>query len=447
VESVVDLLAGQAARKKLGLLCWTDPELPRMIYGDPVRLRQVLLNLIGNAVKFTAGGEIFVKLSVRNEVTGTLLHVDVTDTGIGIPSEMIQHLFNAFTQVDASTTRKFGGTGLGLAISHRLIRKMGGRIWVESREGLGSHFQFEIPLHPAASANGLRRPYAVHDAAFAGKRVLILDRSANSRWILCRHAESFGMVPVAVQEAEEALTLIAGGRQPFDLAVVDQMSGEDSLVSKIRRVPGGNHLPILMLTWLGENHGALNDTGLEATLAKPVKASSLLQAFRTFLTPASALPLSRQAAPVSIPSIKAADSSAFANHPQPLRILVAEDNPVNQKVVSLHLQRLGYQAVLTSNGLEALQAVQSERFDVLLLDVQMPVMDGLEAARQICQSLLPEDRPWMIALTANAFGSDREGCLEAGMNDYLSKPVRADNLQHALRMAYEAKGKGSALMA
>ncbi|MES2709404.1 MAG: response regulator [Verrucomicrobiota bacterium] len=436
VESVMDLLAGQAARKNLDLLYWIDPEVPAAILGDPVRLRQVLVNLAGNAIKFTQEGEILVKLSVRQGESGALLHTAVIDTGIGIPEGRTDRLFNAFSQVDASTTRRFGGTGLGLAISHRLIRNMGGRIWVESRGDTGSIFQFEIPLEPAgmpvsiaaaASPEGLR--------SLDGQRVLIVDDSGNSRWILRRHTESWGMRPTTAGNAGEALARITAGEK-FDLAIIDAvMPGMDGygLAAGIRREPAGHGLPILMLTAMGDISRAPKPPGRSGILNKPVKVPSLLQALRNILVP---VPPARPA-----PSAGGGGGGEKPGIARPLRILVAEDNPVNQRVVILHLQRMGYEAAMAGNGLEALEAVGRETFDVILLDVQMPEMDGLEAAREICLRQPADQRPWMIALTANAFGSDRDECLAAGMNDYLSKPVRGENLQHALRAAYEERLK------
>ncbi|MES2707597.1 MAG: response regulator [Verrucomicrobiota bacterium] len=429
MESVLDLLAGQAARKKLDLMGWIDPDVPPAILGDPTRLRQVLVNLVSNAVKFTHQGEVFIKLSVIRNGTGPQLRVTVTDTGIGIPADGIDRLFGVFSQMDASTTRRFGGTGLGLAISQRLVQNMGGHIRVESRVGQGSVFQFEIPLHDAAATPAPPEP---DPRGMEGLRVLIVDDNATQRWILHGHTSSWGLRPTAAEGASQALERIRGGEK-FDLAVIDAMMPEMdgyALAAEIRRHCGETGPKILLLAPMGDLNPHTGTPEISVTLNKPVKAGPLLLALRnTWAPPAS---------PAAPRSGCDADRGVKPGISRPLRILVAEDNPVNQRVVALHLQRMGYDSVIVGNGLEALQAVQKEKFDVLLMDVQMPGMDGLEAAREIRRLHPPAARPWIIALTANAFGSDRDDCLAAGMNDYLSKPVRAESLQRALRMAADA---------
>ncbi|MDB6132885.1 MAG: multi-sensor hybrid histidine kinase [Verrucomicrobiales bacterium] len=434
VESVLDLLAGHAAKKKLDLMCWIDPEAPEAILSDPTRLRQVLVNLVGNAVKFTNKGEVFLKISITRQEAGNFLHAAVSDTGIGIPESQRSRLFSAFSQVDASTTRRFGGTGLGLAISHRLIQNMGGRIWVESAEGKGSIFHFEIPLLPveipssAAMAMVTANPGPSAMRNLAGLRILIVDDNATNRWVLKMQIESWGMVPVTAENAAQALEQINAGER-FDLAIVDViMPGMDGyeLAAEIRRHRSEQELPILVLTSVGERGRDSKSLGLSGVLTKPVKVLPLFNAVRNILTAAYS-------------PRKAAADSPSDDQPgaaRPLRILVAEDNPVNQRVVNLHLNRMGYSAITVSNGLEALHAVEEGEFDVILMDVQMPGMDGMEAAREICRRYPPDTRPWMIALTANALGSDRDECLAAGMDDYLSKPVRSENLLRALRTAY-----------
>ncbi|MES2709535.1 MAG: response regulator [Verrucomicrobiota bacterium] len=433
MESVLDLLARQAARKNLDLMGWIDPALPAAVLGDPTRLRQVLVNLVSNAVKFTSRGEVCIKLSMRRNADGPWLHAAVTDTGIGIPAEGMHRLFGVFSQVDASTTRRFGGTGLGLAISQRLIRNMGGRIWGESEVGKGSSFQFMIPLHPVDfPASASQAPEGMK-----GMRVLIVDDNATHRWILSMRIQAWHMIPTAAAGAPEALERIRNGEK-FDLAIIDAMMPEMdgyALAAGMREHHGGSELRILILASMEDSHRDPAPMGI-SVLNKPLKAGPLLHALRNTLASTST------AAPKPPPD--PAGEGEMPGTSRPLRILVAEDNPVNQKVVALHLQRMGYQSVMVGNGLEAVQAVQEREFDVLLMDVQMPEMDGLEAAREICRRQPPAGRPWMIALTANAFGGDRDDCLAAGMNDYLSKPVRGDGLQRALRSAFEERlGKSS----
>ncbi|RYD37991.1 MAG: response regulator [Verrucomicrobiaceae bacterium] len=433
VESVLDLLAGQAAKKKLDLMYWIDSGVPEAIVSDPTRLRQVLVNLTSNAIKFTDKGEIFLKLSVRQGKNGPMLHAAVRDSGIGIPAGRMDRLFSAFSQVDASTTRRFGGTGLGLAICRRLIENMAGRIWAESEEGKGSVFQFEIPLQSAqapASAGTLETGVAIR--SLEGLSILIVDDNATNRWILEMQINSWSMRSTSVEGAGQALGLITSGGK-FDLAIIDVMMPEMDgyeLVAEIRRLRSQRELPILMLTSLGEVNRDSRQLGISAVLSKPVKNSPLFNTVSQILTAAAT-------APKGAPAASGVDGNAGVL--RPLRILVAEDNPVNQRVVALHLQRMGYRAVMAGNGLEVLDALRRTPYDVILLDVQMPEMDGLEAAREICHRYPPGSRPWMIALTANALGGDEEECLAAGMNDYLSKPVRGGSLQTALQRAYEER--------
>ncbi|RYD37199.1 MAG: hybrid sensor histidine kinase/response regulator [Verrucomicrobiaceae bacterium] len=431
-ESVMDLLAGAAAAKKLELICWTDPAVPQAVLGDPTRLRQVLMNLVGNAIKFTTRGEVFLKVSVREHGGASWLHAAVRDTGIGISAEGRERLFAVFSQVDASTTRRFGGTGLGLAISQRIIRTMGGDIQVESEVGKGSTFQFEIPLRPVESP---APPETVGNDAQAARhlkdmRVLIVDDNAASRWVLQAQCASWSMQPTVAEGAREALALTAAGEK-YHLAIIDglmpDMDGYE-LMARIREERNAQELPILILTSMDDPGRDWKSLEIPAVLAKPVRAAALLGAVRDILRPAPGAVARRPAAPppVETPGI-----------PGSLRILVAEDNPVNQRVVALHLQRMGCPHTMVANGAEALDAVARTRFDVILMDVQMPVMDGLEAARELCRLYPADQRPWIIALTANAQGSDRDECLEAGMNDYLSKPVRGESLRQALCRAFE----------
>ncbi|MDB6134409.1 MAG: two-component hybrid sensor and regulator [Verrucomicrobiales bacterium] len=451
MESVMDLLAGQAAKKKLDLMGWIDPALPAAIIGDPTRLRQVLTNLVSNALKFTHEGEVFIKLSLMREESGPWLRVAVMDTGIGISPAGMERLFSAFSQVDTSTTRRFGGTGLGLAISQRLVQHMGGEIRVESELDKGSIFRFAIPLQEAAPPPG---PLLLLPET-EGLRVLIVDDNVTSRWILEQHCRSCCMVPVMAGGPGKALDLIRDG-EPFDLAVIDSLMPEMdgyALAAEIRKLRGEASPRILILASIAAPFPDPKPADIAGVLNKPIKTGPLLLALRNafFAVPPPKPQTESQPQTQPLPSAggtNGADSAGGGEKPgtlRPLRILVAEDNPINQRVVALHLDRMGYGCVMAANGLEALQAVQDAKFDVLLLDVQMPEMDGLTAARELCRRYAPSGRPWMIALTANAFGSDRDECLAAGMNDYLSKPVRAGNLQRALQAAFDEKVKRASL--
>jgi PAS domain S-box-containing protein len=431
VESALDLVAGPAAAKRLELMYWMEGDVPACISGDPTRLRQVLVNLLSNAVKFTEDGEVFVKLSVRRDHTGGgLLHVAVRDTGIGIPAERMNRLFQAFSQVDSSTTRRYGGTGLGLAISHRLIDKMGGRLWVDSQVGRGSTFQFEVPVKEAAPSEPAA-PVAM--LSMAGMRALLVDDNETSRGILQKQLTSLGMQVVVAADAEEALEKIKED-ETFDLAVLDVLMPRTDgyeLAAAIRKQRPEMRLPILMLTSVGCREGDLKALGIAGVLTKPVKEAVLFQALQAAVkTPV---------ADGGREPVAGAEGTLLAEQ-CPLRILVAEDNPVNQRVTSLLLQRAGYGCSMVSNGLEVLDAVQRTDFDVILMDIQMPEMDGLAAAKSLCRLHSREVRPWIIALTAHATKSDRDECLAAGMDDFLTKPIRSESLEIALRHAHERRG-------
>ncbi len=425
IESTLDLVAPRAAGKWIDLVYWMESAVPVAVLGDVTRLRQVLVNLAGNAVKFTEHGEVLVSVSVRTdaEQPGRLrLHFAVKDTGIGIPAEAQQRLFKVFSQVDASTTRRFGGTGLGLAISQRLVELMGGRIWVESEEGKGSVFQFEIPLEPAEESP---RTYVRGGARdFSGRRLLIIDDNATNRRILMLQAKSWGLFPQAAASGPEALAWIERG-DPFDLAIVDfQMPGMDGfeVIRAIRRFRPESDLPVLLLTSLGQCGAPPPGLSIGLTLTKPIKASSLFNALQRIWF--------GHAEVGRVHTTKSVIADLAQRNP--LHILLAEDNVVNQRVALLILDRMGYRADIAANGLEVLTALRRQPYDVVLLDVQMPELDGLQAAREICRLWPPGIRPRMVAMTANAMQGDREECLAVGMDDYLAKPVRPEALAEAL---------------
>ena len=419
VESALDVLAGRAAEKNIDLLSSIDLATPESVVGDDTRLRQVLVNLLSNAVKFTSQGEVFLSVGVAaRDGDDVRLRFAVHDSGIGIPDDRMHRLFKSFSQVDASTTRQFGGTGLGLAICKKLVDLMDGRIWVESTAGTGSVFCFEINVTAAAA----EKPATPNRAAvLAGRRVLIVDDNATRCRVLCQHFISWGMTPRAVSSGQEALAALAQ-ESAFDIAFVDvempEMSGQE-VVAAIRRERSATQLPVAMLTRRGRARVA-DELGVVAVLSKPLKTSALFEVCaEIFHGRAVRRPVSTS------------ENALGSDHP--LAILVAEDNPVNQRVAMLMLQRLGYRADVAANGREALEAVARQRYDLVLMDVQMPEMDGLQAAREIRARFADDVRPRIVAMTANASTSDRDDCFAAGMDDFLTKPVRSADLRKAIQ--------------
>ncbi len=419
VESALEIVAPRAWEKEIELGCLIDERVPAGVVGDAVRLRQVLLNLLSNAVKFTEHGEVVVRVNAEPAGSGTFrLELAVEDTGIGIPADRMDRLFESFSQVDASTTRRYGGTGLGLAISQRIVELMGGTISVESEPGRGSTFRIELPAEAAEVP-----PRIADDSLpqLRGKRILIVDDNPLNREIVTRHARSWGMNPVAVEAPAAALELVAGGEQ-FDVAVLDfvmpDMDGL-TLAQAIRQQRDEHELPLVLLTSLGRVPHAQSFGVFAVQLAKPVRASQLYNALVRVVAGVEG----ETAAGVT------ADAEAATSS---LRILLAEDQPVNQKVALRILGRLGYAADVASNGLEALAALEREQYDVVLMDVQMPELDGLDASRAIKERFATDARPRIIAMTANAMPEDREACMEAGMDDYLAKPIRPEELATAL---------------
>jgi PAS domain S-box-containing protein len=428
VEEALDIVAPRAWEKKIELGCLIDEEAPAGIVGDGGRLRQILLNLLSNAVKFTEEGEVIVQVDgERTGASSYRLEFVVRDTGIGIPRDRMDTLFESFSQVDASTTRRYGGTGLGLAISKRLVDLMGGTMWVESEEGKGSTFHIVLGVEAAEAPTRT----AMQDALpqLAGKRILIVDDNATNREIVARHARSWGMEPVAVDRASEALARIEAG-ETFDVAVLDMLMPEMdglALAGEIRRHRNERELPLVLLTSLGRLPGAQSSGAFAVQLAKPVKASQLYNA----LVKAVAAHEQEPEAAGLVPEEGHVATSS-------LRILLAEDNAVNQKVALHLLDQLGYRADVASNGLEALDALERRSYDVVLMDVQMPELDGLDASRRICERWPAAKRPRIIAMTANALPEDREECFEAGMDDYVAKPIRPNELAEALSRARPA---------
>jgi signal transduction histidine kinase/CheY-like chemotaxis protein len=453
IESSLDLIKMRAAEKGLELAYQIDAvpplQTPTAILGDANRLRQVLANLLGNAVKFTHCGEIF--LSVSAEKPGEL-HFSVTDTGIGLSTEHLANLFQPFTQADSSTTRRFGGTGLGLALSRRLVEMMGGRMWAESegvelsqeKPGKGSNFHFTICAPPAPFWQGTPHLQGEHPE-LRGRRVLLVDDNPTNLRILTMQTHAWGLLPRAAAAPSEALAWLQQG-DPFDLAILDmQMPEMDGVelaeaIRSLENERAAPRLPLVLLSSMGGRETARQSSEFAAVLTKPVRQSSLFDVLVTVLVGQPPSISEPQTAFGPAPARPALDSS-MAEH-RPLRILLAEDNLVNQKVALRLLSQMGYQADVASNGLQVIESLERQPYDLIFMDVQMPEMDGLEAARQICARWpRPEQgaptgssfRPHIIAMTANAMQGDREICLQAGMDDYISKPIRVEELIRAIQ--------------
>jgi PAS domain S-box-containing protein len=425
VEESLDQLTPRALEKSLNLAYLIEDGTPEALIGDSARVRQILVNLLSNAVKFTHQGEVFVTVdSERIDETGERIHFAVRDTGIGIAAEQLPRLFQSFTQIDASTTRKYGGTGLGLAICRRLAELMGGEVSAESEPGHGSVFHARVRVTRAAAeapAEFLQR-----DApALHGKRILIVDDNQSNRRILTQLALRWGMRPSTLPSALEALDRVRHG-EAYDVAVLD-MSMPDvdglELAAEIRRRRGADELPIVMLTSLGQRQIDPN-SGLTACLSKPIKASLL---FSTLVSVTGGAPPAAMAAPAPPPARAAA--------PRPLRVLVAEDHSTNQRVMLRLLQHLGYAPDLAADGRQAVDAVRRQPYDVVLMDIQMPELDGVQAAREIVQQRGADGLPRIIAMTANALPGDRETYLDAGMDGYLAKPIELADLAAVLNQA------------
>ena len=452
VEESLDLVASTAASKGLELAYLVDQYVPATLLGDASRVRQILTNLLSNAVKFTEAGEVVVTVSSRpRDDRRHDVHIAVVDTGIGIGPEAMDVLFDSFTQVDASITRKYGGTGLGLAISRRLAERMGGGMWAESTVGAGSTFHVTI-LAEVGPEHSLRRP--TDEGLLRGLRVLVVDDNATNRLILSKQVRGWGMVPSEAGSAAEAMELL-DREAAFDVAVLDMcmpgVNGE-ALAREMREERSGAELPLVMLTSLGRRQEDPVDSPFAAYLTKPVKPSKLYDTLADVLSWAKDRPVADAALTVTAtpPVDRQAVASAGNGVPHasdetgapeaddrlgtrhPLRILVAEDNPVNRKVALRMLERIGYGAEMTTNGVEAMSALERAVFDVVLMDVQMPEMDGLETARRIRRTFALGDRPRVIAMTAHALQGDRERCFEAGMDDYLTKPLDLHALSEAL---------------
>ncbi|MFK8182129.1 MAG: response regulator [Phormidesmis sp.] len=453
IEESLELLALKAAEKQLELCYTADAALPKYVSGDSTRLRQILVNLIGNAVKFTHEGEVVVKVSCEsmdslapnpetsdsqsapqnlvspNHTIG--IRFDVRDTGIGIPTDKLNRLFQSFSQVDSSIARQYGGTGLGLAISKKLCELMGGTMTVSSTVGEGSCFSFSI-VTQVVSGNADNRTEK-SSQQLSGKRLLIVDDNATNREILMRQTESWGMTALSAQSGYEALGILSC-QADFDAIVLDmQMPKMDglTLAQAIRAQDDyGKSIPLIMLTSLGSSEleeEVLKKINFEAFLTKPVKQ---LKLYETFAQVLGGAPTPQKTSPNPKTSVEI-DTTLGLNFP--LKILVAEDNFVNQQLVQQWLTKMGYHPDIVNDGAAAIEALKQHPYDVILMDVHMPNMDGLTATANIREQWPADKQPKIIALTANAMHGDSKRCLEAGMDDYISKPVQIDKLMSVLK--------------
>jgi CheY-like chemotaxis protein len=424
LEEVMDIFSAKAAEKGLDLVYQIDYKIPAQIVGDGHRLRQILINLVSNAMKFTQKGEIFVEIELlRMEKDQLELAFHVRDTGIGIPQDKISRLFKAFSQVDSSTTRKYGGTGLGLIISQRLVELMGGVITVESQEGVGTTFSFTIKT--TESQEPIRQYVHFNTVGNEGKRVLLVDDNVTNLTILKTQLEQWKLSPTLAFTGQEALEVLALSEECFHLVITDmQMPDMDGTQLSQHIKAKHAHLPIILLSSVGDESKKKYPELFAAVLNKPAKQQQLSRVIQSALRPEGTV-IATEAQ-----KSKQILSEEFAKK-YPLRILIAEDNPVNQKLAIRVLNKLGYKKIdIAQNGKEAIEKFAKEFYDVILMDVQMPEMDGLEATRQIRKD--NDERPVIIAMTANAMQGDREECMRAGMDDYIDKPVKFETLMIVL---------------
>ncbi len=436
IEDSLDLLASRGLDHQLDLGYKMDERIPSLVEGDAQRLRQVLVNLLGNAVKFTEKGHVFVKVQKMASASGEegspntmSLLFSVQDSGIGIPPDRLSKLFKPFTQADASTARKYGGTGLGLAISRRLVELMGGRMWAESVPGVGSTFRFTMQV--TVPEDSKPPAYVAKMPRLADLKILILDDNAESRDMLFDQCRLWGMLPQAVENASQAMELL--GKEQFDLALIDlHLAGKDgvAVASEMQKLPGSAMMPMVLLTPLGKKKSNSEEVRVvfAHSVHKPVKPAQLCAALeRALLSPR---------APAHAPEpAKVVHKMAETI---PLRILVADDNSINQRVAVRILQQLGYTPDVADNGRAVLDQLDQKPFDFIFMDVMMPEMDGLEATRMLRKRQAAGDHAnyksqiIVCAMTAHAMAGDREKCLAAGMDDYLAKPVRPKDIRDML---------------
>jgi PAS domain S-box-containing protein len=430
LDDTIRALGLHAQQKGLELACHVLPDVPDGLQGDPTRIRQIVVNLLGNAIKFTSQGEVVIQVEIQDESEDeVVLHFAVRDTGVGIPLEKQQLIFEAFTQTDSSTTRKYGGTGLGLAISSRLVNRMGGKIWVESEPDQGSTFHFTTRFHLQKISSRKYAPLGVE--ALRGLRVLVVDDNATNRRILQEMLLAWQMNPELTESGLEALTILERANTkgtPFSLILLDaQMPGIDgfSVVERIKKDARLAKSVVIMLTSGGFRGDAARcrELGIHGYLTKPIKRSDLLEAINVVL--------GSQTGAAANPSLVTPHSLRESRGR--LRILLAEDNSVNQVLAVRLLEKRGHDVAVARNGEEALEALDKQAFDLVLMDVQMPGTDGLQATAAIRKGEMKSGKHIpIIAMTAHAMAGDKERCLEAGMDDYITKPIRPEQLSDVL---------------
>jgi signal transduction histidine kinase/ligand-binding sensor domain-containing protein/DNA-binding response OmpR family regulator len=422
IEEVLDVFAGKAGQLGLDLVYEIDHDVPAQIVGDSLRLRQIIMNLVSNAIKFTEHGEIFVHVKlVKLKDDGKLeLKFEVRDTGIGISEDKMERLFKAFSQVDSSTTRKYGGTGLGLIICEKLVGLMGGQIKVESKPKVGTTFSFT--MKSSASSQSLRNYVTNHMVGMEGKQILVVDDNDTNRYILRNQLELWNLVPTLASSGKEALDILASSTN-FDLILTDmQMPDMDGcqLAQNVQQLDP--KLPIILLSSVGDERNKKYAGLFKSILTKPIKQEMLSKLIINELR-------GGKAKPAEVQPVKQKLSEDFAKE-HPLKILVAEDNIINQKLTLKVLSKLGFKAALAQNGHEVIEMISQEFYNIILMDVQMPEMDGLESTRTIREGM--DIQPVIIAMTANAMKEDKDECLKVGMDDFLSKPVKIDDLVNML---------------
>jgi PAS domain S-box-containing protein len=419
VENCLDFVVAAATQKGLDLVCYVEEQCPVEVRGDVVRIRQILANLLSNAVKFTERGEVLLTVASQPLADGRVeVAMTVTDSGIGMDEGGLTRLFKSFSQVDASTTRVYGGTGLGLAISQRLANAMGGTITASSTPGVGSTFVCTVVLEPGPAAGSAGTPPHGVVASLLGRSVLVVDDNPTNLRIVELQLSKYGMSCRTAPAAAVALAMVDDG-ETFDVAIIDMhMADVDGLElgAALRQRPGLERTPLVLLTSVGDRPPGSEEV-FAACITKPAKSSQLRDLLVTLL--------SREPDRADVHAGPDADRAPVTS---PLRVLLAEDNLVNQRVAQLMLDRLGCSVDTVSTGQEAVDAVQGSTYDVVLMDVQMPQMDGLEATRQIISRSDRARRPYIVAMTASALVEDRDACAAAGMDSYLSKPVRAQDL-------------------
>lgn len=417
VEEVLEMFAGKAAHSNIELICRFDQDLPKQITGDGMRLRQVLVNLVGNALKFTQRGEVFVNVQLLSKPDDEQLEIgfEVRDTGIGIAANKLNGLFEAFSQADKSTTRNYGGTGLGLTISQRLVNMMDGKITVTSEVGKGTNFSFGIKVTHALQPKAVDEP-AVN--VIKGKRLLIVDDNPNQLQTLQHHLLYQGAKPVTATSGVDALQLITNGQ--FDIVITDfKMPGMDGvqLAASVKELR--QQLPVVLLNTIG-NDVKKHTQLFAAVVIKPIKQAQLINALIGALTQKQAI--AKKGTGIL--------NNKFAEN-RPLNILVAEDNPVNQLLILKILDKLGYHPALAANGNEALRMAANQKFDVILMDIEMPEMDGVSVTRRIRAD--HSHQPVIIAMTASALIESRDECLAAGMDHYMTKPFNLETFVSILK--------------